>query len=65
MLGQVQTPVTVYPAVADGSPPASFWIAGESYRYMRAIQIEGASCGLCECPAESYAKHYLDTIRTN
>ena len=58
-----QYKVTVYPSVAGVFPPASFWIAGESYRYMRELQNQVVACGLCECPADSYFKHLPDTFR--
>lgn len=55
--------VTVYPSISGGFPPATFWVPGESYRYIREMQIQGAPCGLCECPAGSYDKHFPDTVR--
>lgn len=55
--------VTVYPSIAGSFPPASFWIVGESYRYMRQMQNDGLACGLCECPAHSYFVHLPDTVR--
>lgn len=54
--------VTVYPSVAGAFPAASFWIAGESFRYMRQVQDSGVVCGLCECPAHSFFKHLPDTV---
>lgn len=63
MLTQAQ--VTVYPAIAGSFPPASFWLAGAAYRYMRDMQDQGATCGLCECPASSFAKHFPGTVRGN
>lgn len=59
----MQARVTVYPATAGGFPPASFWFAGDSFRYIREMQDHGVRCGLCECPASSYSKHFPDTVR--
>lgn len=59
----MQAQVTVYPSIAGGFPPASFWNTRDSFKYMRQVQAQGTPCGLCECPASSYAKHFPDTVR--
>lgn len=46
--------VTVFPAIAGGFPPASFWTTWDSLSYIRDMQDHGAPCGLCACPASSY-----------
>ncbi len=55
--------VTVYPSTAGGFPPASFWDSADSLDYIRHVQEDGAPCGLCECPADSYEQHFRVTVR--
>lgn len=59
----MQAQVTVYPSIAGVFPPASFWNTSDSFNYIRQVQAQGSSCGLCECPARSYIKHFPDTVR--
>lgn len=50
---------TVYPSRAGGFPPASFLTFAEALYYIRTLR---PTCGICTCPAGSYAMHYRDTI---
>lgn len=53
---------TVYPSRAGGFPPASFRTFAESLAYCREVQEARPPCGICSCPARSYAMHYPDTL---
>lgn len=53
---------TVYPSIAGGFPPASFTDYAAQFDYVRQVQ-EQSLCGICICPAGSYAMHYPDTFR--
>lgn len=55
-------PTTVYPSRAGGFPPASFLTFADALGYIRQLQGYGLTCGVCTCPAGSYAMHYRDTI---
>ncbi len=55
-------PTTVYPSRAGGFPPASFLTFAGALDYIRTLQGYGLPCGICTCPAGSYAMHYRDTI---
>lgn len=53
---------TVYPSRAGGFPPASFLTFADALEYVRTLNRYGLACGICTCPASSYAMHYRDTI---
>ena len=53
---------TVYPSRAGGFPPASFLTFVDALSYIRTLQDYGLPCGICTCPAGSYAMHYPDTL---
>ena len=52
---------TVYPSRAGGFPPASFLTFAGAFDYIRTLQGYCLTCGICTCPAGSYAMHYRDT----
>lgn len=53
---------TVYPSLAGGFPPASFLTFADALGYVRTLQGYRLACGICTCPAASYAMHYRDTL---
>lgn len=53
---------TVYPSRAGRFPAASFRTFAEALRYAREISDNRPPCGICMCPAPSYAMHYPDTL---
>jgi len=54
-------PTTVYPSRHGGFPPASFRNFVDALAYVRQMSDLRLNCGICTCPAESYAMHYKDT----
>lgn len=54
--------VTVYPSRAGGFPAASFWSIVDAIQYQRSVSSTDTPCGICECPASSYWRHYPDTL---
>jgi hypothetical protein len=52
---------TVYPAKAGAFPAVSFRSVGEALEHISKIQLH-VSCGICTCPASSYARHFPDTL---
>lgn len=54
---------TVYPSRVGGFPPASFRNFADALGYVRQVSDNRPPCGICTCPAASYAMHYPDTVR--
>lgn len=52
---------TVYPAKAWAFPAVSFRTHGEALEHISEIELH-VPCGICTCPASSYARHFPDTL---
>lgn len=52
--------VTAFPSQVGAFPAVTFFAIGDAISYAMSFS---PTHGACTCPAESYTKHHVDTVR--